>query len=107
MSIRKVSQPEKEGSHQFDSGGRSGEENARSSHAPRAPTLAPAEPDARFLPVAAAGPASGYASDGPGCGGIESEASRPPHIKIDRGGFFKLSLTKLSDIQILVPGRCE
>ncbi len=79
MSIRKASQPEKEGSHQFDSGGRSGEENARSSHAPRAPTLTPAEPDARFLPVAAAGPTSGYASDGPGCGGIESEASRPPH----------------------------
>ena len=72
--------PEKKGSHQFDSGGRSGEENARSSHAPRAPALAPAEPDAHFLLGAAAGQASGLASDWPGRGGIGSEASRPPYL---------------------------
>ena len=50
-----VACPNLKGSPQFDSGGRSGEEAAGSSHAPRSPALAPAEPDARFLPGAAAG----------------------------------------------------
>ncbi len=69
----------RKGSQRFDSGGRSGEEAEGSSHAPRSPAFAPAEPDAHFLPGADASPASGLASDGPGRGGIESEASRPPH----------------------------
>jgi len=76
--------PNLKGSLQFDSGGRSGKEETMSSHAPRTPALAPAKPDARYLPGDVAGPASGLASDGPGRGGIESEASRPPHS--DRPG---------------------
>jgi hypothetical protein len=77
-----------EGSQQFDSGGRSGEEAAGSSHAPRSPALAPAEPDARFLPGAAASPASGLASDGPGRGGIGGATAPhgPPHINEQNEG---------------------
>jgi endonuclease III related protein len=69
------------GSHQIGSGGRCGEAETGSSHAPRTPTLAPAKPDARSLPGAAASQASGSAGDWPGRGGIGSEASRPPHLK--------------------------
>ncbi len=62
-----------------ESGGRCGEEGAMSSHAPRAPALAPAEPDARL--AVDAGQASGFASDWPGCGGIGGATAPhgPPH----------------------------
>lgn len=73
------------GSHQIGSGDRCGEAETGSSYAPRTPTLAPAKPDARSLPGAAASQASGSAGDWPGCGGIGSEASRPPHPK-ESGG---------------------
>jgi ferrochelatase len=64
----------KEGSQRFDLGGRSGEKEG-SSHAPQSPALAPAEPDARFSPVADAGRG--------GIGGPFSVSPHgPPHIKV-------------------------
>ncbi len=62
-SVAVVIEEFREGSHQFDSGGRSGKEKTRSSHAPRTPALAPAKPDARYLPGAATGQSSGSAGD--------------------------------------------
>ncbi|MCI0528395.1 MAG: hypothetical protein L0Y56_13225, partial [Nitrospira sp.] len=65
----------KEGSQQFDPGGRSGKEETGSSHAPRSPALAPAEPDARFLPGTAAGSTGGI-------GGTAAPHGPPDRIKV-------------------------